>query len=299
MRRLAVFRVVAYFLREAAVSLGRSWRVSLLAVVTIAASVFIGGTFLLLIENLSRVVAEWRGEARIVVYLDPAQSAAERQALGRGLRSKPWVEQVEEVSAARARERFREIFPSVAELVEGWREEPLPPSLEIAFQPERVADERLASWLAELRRQPGVTMVDDDRDWLQQLETLVGLLKGIGLMVGLALLGAAVFTIASVVRLTAYLYREEIAVMRMVGATELYVRGPFYLEGLLQGLAGGALALLGLWVGFAALSAPGSTSLFGAVLVGRFLSWQQLLALLALGGSAGLLGAVVSLRRER
>ena len=92
----------------------------------------------------------------------------------------------------------------------------------------------MSAWLAELRRHPAVDMVDDDRDWLRQLELLVAVFRGVGLTLGALLLAAATLTIASVIRLTAYLYRDEIAVLRLIGATEFYIRGPFYAEGLVQ-----------------------------------------------------------------
>ena len=80
-------------------------------------------------------------------------------------------------------------------------------------------------------------MVDDDRDWLRQLEGVVQVVRTVGMALVAVLLLAAIFTIASVIRLTAYLYRDEIGVMRLVGATELFIRGPFYVEGLVQGRA--------------------------------------------------------------
>ena len=93
-------------------------------------------------------------------------------------------------------------------------------------------------------------MVDEDRDWLHQLDAFVGILRGVGAVVGLALLGAAVITIGSVIRLTAYLYRDEIAVMRLVGATEMYIRGPILLRRADSRLLGGLVAVLGLYAAF-------------------------------------------------
>jgi cell division transport system permease protein len=98
--------------------------------------------------------------------------------------------------------------------------------------------------------------------------------------------------------LTAYLYRDEIAVMRLVGATERYIRGPFYFEGLIQGLAGGFLAVVGLYVAYVALNPKGTTTPMGMIVIDDFLSGGSLILLLILGGLAGLMGAVMSLRRE-
>lgn len=291
-------RILGYFLSEAAVSLRRSWKVSLVAIVIIAMSLFIGGTFLLLTTNLSRVVENWRGEARIVIYLTAEGLAEENSRALQTASEPPWVTAVEEVSAAEARSRFETTFPSVRELFKDWEEEPLPPSLEVAFETEGVEEERLDEWLAALRSEPSVVMVDDDRDWLRQLEALIAILTGLGAVVGLVLLTAAVFTIASVIRLTAYLYRDEIEVMRLVGATELFIRGPFYVEGTVQGLLGGCLAVAGLYGGYLLLNPKASTTFLGNVLVDRFLSPEALVSLLLLGSLAGLIGAVLSLRRE-
>ncbi|MEL7060156.1 MAG: FtsX-like permease family protein, partial [Acidobacteriota bacterium] len=102
----------------------------------------------------------------------------------------------------------------------------------------------------------------------------------------------------SVIRLTAYLYEDEIAVMRMVGATEFFIRGPFYLEGALQGLLGGLVAIACLAIGFGALRERMAGSI-GSLITQNFLSIGQLGALVGLGATAGLAGSILSLRRER
>ena len=141
-------------------------------------------------------------------------------------------------------------------------------------------------------------MVDDDREWLSQLATVVAVVRAVGLALVAGLLGAAIFTIASVIRLTAYLHHEETGIMRLVGATEFFIRGPFYVEGLLQGVIGGLVASAALWGGYQALHARGKGSLFSTVLALDFLGPRQVAFLILLGGAAGLFGAVVSLRRE-
>jgi len=297
---MTLLQALAYFAREAAVNLLRSWKVSLLAVLTIAVSLCLGGTFLLASRNLGGAVERWRAEARVVVYLQPQTSAPELARLAAEARRAPWVTAVEPVSAALARRRFQEAFPSLGGLVEGLGQEPLPASLEIALAggKRRAGRAELAAWLDSWRRRPEVSLVDDDREWLAQLETFLAIVRGIGLALGAVLLGAAVFTIASVIRLTAYLHHEEIATMRLVGATEFYIRGPFYVEGLLQGLLGAAVALIGLLAAFRAAHARAGASIFASLLATDFLSPRQLAWLVLVGASAGLLGAVASLRRE-
>jgi cell division transport system permease protein len=141
-------------------------------------------------------------------------------------------------------------------------------------------------------------MVDDDREWLRQIETVAAVLRGVGLALAGGFLAAAIFTTASVIRLTAYLHSDEISVLRLVGATEFYIRGPFYAEGFLQGLVGGAVASGGLWAAFTLLRLRRPGSLIETLLAAQFLSPAQIAFLILLGGAAGLTGAVMSLRRE-
>lgn len=296
---MTLAKAFSYFLREATLNLVRSWRISLLAVTTIGVSVFLGGFFLLVSVNGSRVVDRWKQEAKVVAYLAPGVEPGDAREVESLAASVPWVESVDPVTSEEAKKRFRENFPSVEGLVDGWGRDPLPASFEVGFDLEAAESAEFGAWAEALSQHPQVAGVDDDRDWVRQLETALRVVSGIGLILGGVLLGAAVFTIASVIRLTAYLYREEIAVMRLVGATEFFIRGPFYLEGLLQGILGGLGALLALWMTFGALAPEGSAVFLGGGLWERFLAWPLQVGMVALGGLAGLLGAVVSLRRER
>jgi cell division transport system permease protein len=292
---LKVLQALRYFFREATVNLLRSWKVSLLAVLTIAVSLFIGGAFLLVSGNLARSVERWRGQMRVLIYLKPDMPEPELRRLAAEAARQPGVRSVELVTAEAARKRFQEIFPSLAGLVAGWQDEPLPASLEVGLDP---AARGRTPWLDGWRRRPEVTLVDDDREWLGQLETVVAVVRAVGLALVGGLLGAAIFTIASVIRLTAYLHHEEISIMRLVGATEFFIRGPFYVEGFLQGLLGGLVGGGGLWGAYQLLHARSRGSLFSSALVLDFLDPRQLAFLILLGGAAGLFGAVASLRRE-
>ena len=295
---MTLLQALVYFCREATMSLVRSWKISLLAISAISMSLVLGGVFLLVSGNLRSLIDRWQSESAIVVYLEAGTGSAEEQRLERLLLDAPWTLDVEAVTASAARQRFRQAFPSLGDLLEGWGEDPLPASFEIVLRrPELTESQALETWFAQLQQDPAVAMIDDDRDWLRQLEAVVFALEALGMILGAILLATAIFTISSVIRLTAYLYHEEIAVMRMVGATEFYIRGPFYLEGLLQGLAGGLLAVAALAGAHAFTSARYGDSPLGLV-AARFLSPAELFTLVLLGGLAGLVGAVASLRRE-
>lgn len=295
---MSFLQALRYFFKDALVNLRRGWKVGLLAVFTIAVSLAIGGVFLLASRNLAESLARWQSEMRVVIYLKPETADGELRRLAAEAAEPAWVEGVDAVTAAAARDWFGEIFPSLSGLVEGWEDEPLPASLEVRLRAERVEAAALESWLADWRKNPEVTMVDDDREWLGQVETAAAVLRGIGLVLGAILVGAAIFTTASVIRLTAYLHHEEISVLRLVGATEFYIRGPFYAEGLVQGLIGGGLASAAIYAAWRLVHARTPDTLLTEVLAGRFLSLREIALLVLLGGAAGLVGAVFSLRRE-
>ncbi|MCL4836533.1 MAG: hypothetical protein KJ058_01020 [Thermoanaerobaculia bacterium] len=295
---MTLLQALLYFLREAAVGLARSWKVSLLAVLTIALSLFLGGTVQLVTSNLSRAVDDWQRQARLTIYLRADPLPGEREALEALVLGQGLVASREEISAAEAVARFHRNFPSLVGLFSGLEGDPLPASWELQVDPSERGGERFVTWVASLRSQSAVLMVDDDLDWLDQAARLLGLVRTSGLALSALLLGAAVFTIASVVRLILLLYRDEIAVLRLVGATEFFVRGPFYAQGLLQGLLGALAALGSLALVRAVLLANLGSSLAADLLLARFLAPGQQALLVAIGALAGLGGAVLSVRRE-
>lgn len=294
-----VFQAFRYFLREAAVGLVRSFRVSLLAIFTIAVSLFLSGLLFLVSKNLSRTVRDWRAEARFTVYLAPEVDAATKETVRSALAAGRWTTRVDEVAPAQARERFERAFPSLSELVAERGEGALPLSFEAALRPiASTESDAFAEWVRDLRGLAGVSMVDADQDWIEQVETFLTLIRGLGLALAAILIGASVFTIASVVRLTSFLYREEIAVMRLVGATEFYIRGPFYFEGILQGLLGGLIAASALFGIHLAIQARIAQSQVAQAVAASFLAPGELAVLIGFGALAGWAGAIVSLSRE-
>ncbi len=299
---MTFLQAVGYFFREACLNLVRSFRISLVATLTIALSLFLGGLFYAVGEGLSRMVEGWGKALRVVVFLRDGVDLADTGlvALEAKMRSAPWVAAVARVSSREATTRLEALYPSLGDVLAGMEGDPLPASIEASLAPERVVDETaFRAWLTELQQDPRVEAVEDDREFLERALGVVAIGRAFGTGLGLALLLGAVFTAASVIRLTAYLYLDEIAVMRLVGATEFYVRGPFYVEGLLQGMLGGGLAVGGLVLSFELVARNQALALWLPGLGRGVPSTPQLLALIGLGGGAGLLGAVLSLRREK
>jgi cell division transport system permease protein len=291
---------VAALLDEAVVGLWRARRVTVVSILQISFSLFLVGLFLLASENLGGVVETLREETAVTVFLRPGTDEVAREALEKMALESKLVARVRRVTPEEARGRFARAFASLAGAAGSLSANPFPASVELDLLPKAVSSAALRPFLANLAASPAVEEVQFDVDWVRRLRGVVRLVGTSGAAAGVLLALGAAFTIANVVRLTILLHRDEIEVLRLVGAPELLIRGPFLLGGVLQGLAGGllALGLLGLaYRGLLFVVATTENVLLGVFVV-RFLS-PATCGLLVLGGAAaGLLGGTIASRRK-
>jgi len=262
----------------------RGGQSGVLSTVTIALALFVLGGFLLVTTNLQRLATAWSNAAELSIYLSDDLSAADREAIERALRSEPSVGAPEYVSKDEALKRFRQTFGELAPAIDNVGENPLPASFEIRVKAGSARD-RLNALADRVRGMPGVSDVRYDAQWLERLSAIVSILRGIGFVLGLILGVAAALTVANVVRLALHARRDELDIMELVGAPTIYVRGPFVMEGILQGGTGAVLALAGLLVGYAAIRARYLVPLASTIDLGsvRFLP-LEFSALLLVGG---------------
>jgi cell division transport system permease protein len=296
---MTLLRAFRYFVLEAVTSLWRSRLITALSVVTIAVSLFVLGAFLSLASNLSDVVARWSDKVQVTFYLEDQLPDAPRDGLQASLGADPAVESVLYVSREEALRRFRSLFREMRSLPEDLGENPFPAAMEVTLRPSRNSAEDAQRLVQAFRRAPGVEDVEYDLLWIQRLTTAVRLVRGAGAFLGAILVLAAVFTISNVMRLTMYARQDELDIMRLVGASPAYVKGPFVLEGMIQGGLGGVLALALLWGIFQMLSRDvlATSDLLGRTAI---VLPPTLAALIVLGGTlVGLTGSLVSLGRSR
>jgi len=290
----------SYFTREAIRRIWVSKRTSFVAVAMIAISLLIVGLFLLVAENLGRAAEEWQGKSRVIVYLDPNATPQQIQAVGEYLATKREFARRRLVTREEALARFQSYFANLTEVVGQLDENPFPASYEIDVDPRLAQSQTFHRDVTALRAMSGVDQVQYDWEWIARLRRVVNVINIAGLIAGGVLAIAAAFTIANVIRLTMMLYREEIEIMRLVGATERIIRGPFLIEGVLQGTIGAIAAVLLLYAGYEAARralAPSASILWGFLFTG-FLPWQKVAALIAGGMFAGWLGSWLSVRER-
>ncbi|MBK6407085.1 MAG: hypothetical protein IPF66_19925 [Holophagales bacterium] len=297
MRRGAAF---VSLLDEALSGLWRARRVTVVSILQISFSLFLVGLFLLAAENLGGVVDTLREETAVTLFLRPGADEASRAALeSRAMESK-LVAAVRRVSPEEARSRFARSFGSLAGAAGTLSGNPFPASVELDLLPGAISSAALRPFLANLAAHPAVEEVQFDVDWIRRLRGVVRLVAAAGLATGVLLALGAAFTIANVVRLTILLHRDEIDILRLVGAPEVLIRGPFLLGGVLQGVLGGLVALGLLAVAFRGLLffVASTENVLLGVFVVRFLS-PATCGVLVLGGVlAGLFGGTIASRRD-
>lgn len=293
---MALLRAVAYFVAEATTSLWRSRLVNAVSIGTIAVSLFVLGAFLTVAGGLSQLVTRWTEKVQVIVYLEDDADGRVRDSLLARLREDPAVLSAEHVGREQALARFKEMFRDLSSLPEELGDNPFPASVEVTVRPERQSAADVERLVRAFEGAPGVREIQYDLLWIERLSTGVRLVRGVGAFLGGILVLAGIFTISNVIRLTIYAREDELDIMRLVGATRAYVKGPFVAEGVLQGGLGGALAALLLWAALGWLS----QGLAGSDLLGRAaFSLPAGLALLLVAGGmvVGLAGSLVSLAR--
>lgn len=288
-----------YLVTEAVTNLGRSGWGGLASVGTISVCFLIIGIFLLLTTNLGALVAEWKDQFQVTVFLDDRITKEQLDLLRRRIASEMAVKAVTFTSKEAALHSFKRELKGKEGLLEGLGENPLPASFQLRIKEAYQTPEALQQLAGFLTRLEGVEDVQYGQEWVDRLNAALSLLGLVGLSIGLALALAALLIVSNTIRLAVYARTEEIEIMRLVGATRAYIRAPFLLEGLLQGLLGSGLAALLLFGAYRATLAQlqlGPASLYG-IGAGRFLPPAMVGGLIGAGTLLGGIGSAISVGR--
>jgi cell division transport system permease protein len=290
-----IFRAV----RRGLAGTRRNPLIQLTAVGTIALSLLLVGAVELAAHNVARLAAGWGGDVQMTVYLEDGTSPARAQQIAAALGKLPGVEHVRPVDSREAWQRLRRSLGARGALLDGVEESFLPASIEVALKPGVVDVIRAHPAFERLRHTAGVEDVDLMGDWVERLRALESLLRRAGLAVGLLVLCACLYIVGSTIRLGIFARRDEIEILKLVGATNGFVKGPFLVEGALQGALGTALAG-GLLYGLYRLALPRVESALGDLMAAvplTFFRPVEILAAVALGALLGLIGSAVALGR--
>jgi cell division transport system permease protein len=294
-----LLRALRHHVREAWDGLWRNPMLSLLSAAAIGISLYVLGLFLLVALNLNRFVEELSRQTQIQVYLREEATPDQMRALRGEFASDPAIAEVRFITKTEARSRFQRDFPTLRDLPERVGGNPFPASFELeildAFRDPEALDRIARSY----EKAPGVEEVRYDRGWTERLVSIVALVRRGGYGIGALLAFAALVTVGATVRLTVLARREEIDIMKLVGATAGFIRGPFMLAAAAQGLAGGMLSVAGLLATHRLVVRAEffHANPFLSIVAGRFLPAGASLALAAGGALLGIVAALLSLRR--
>jgi len=267
-----------------------------MAVLLIALAFYVPGLFALVSRNLARLASAAGDPTAAILTLDPA---ADARAIAARVAEDGRVARVTIIGSQAAFERFRKAYPDLGAALADLDEAPFPPTIEVTLKPS--APPHAARELARTARSwPGVDSAESEEEFARKFRDGVRILRGAGLFLGSLLTIAAVLSVASAVRLALDLHRDEIDIMRRMGATEAAIRAPFWLHASFEGLAGGVLALALLYAtyrGAVYLLAREPHPVLSIFWVG-FLDLPTALALPAVGAAAGLVGSLLSLSKR-
>jgi len=249
--------------------------------------------------NFRNFAAYWGSQVHMVIYLRDDLTPERLEALRIILSQAPETASLEYISKDQAMQQLRTRLGEEAKVLEGLQTNPLPASFTVTIRDEFREPELLRESVERYKQLPEIEEIDYGERWLERFHTLVRILEigviGIGAIMGVAVM----FIIATTVRLALYTRAEEIEIMQLVGATLWFIKFPFFLEGILQGMLGASLAV-GLCYGLFSLLMTWVRPMGELLLDFSLLQFlpQSAIASILLGGAVlGGLGSLFSLRR--
>ena len=276
-------------LRETQLSFRRAPLLSALSVTTIAFALFVVGLFGLVALNLRRALEGVERRVEVVAYLVRGTPVDVVTVAMGDIAAFPGVETVTYVGEDEALARARRDLTEFQNVFDDLTTNPLPASIEVRLKPgfrDTESVERVAEWLRGFRFAEDIRF---GREWVEKLDQLRNIAGVVGLVVGAAFAVASIIIIGTTVRMTVLHRSREIAIMRLVGATDGFIRRPFLLDGMLKGAMGGAVAVALNYAAFVAVNQMFRASFFE--------SYQAVL-LVVFGTTLGLLASAVSVARH-
>lgn len=287
-----------YFSRTALNGIWRSPFVHIIAVASLALALVGYGLARMATTQLDKLLFALGGEVEMTVYLEGGTTPEKISDLQAALAQRTGG-QTRLVSPAEALGRLAKELGDQGAALASLEQNPLPWSIEVTLPPPAREPEALEALAGRVRGLPFVTQVDYGQEALERLTAIARALELGSLIAFILVFLTAVVVVSATLQLAIYARREDIEIQKLVGATDRFVRAPFLIEGLLQGVVAAALSCVALWA-FAFFVGPRLAALFSFLAVGQAstrLEPRLLLELFALGAGMGLLGSIVAVRR--
>ncbi|MBE9574010.1 MAG: ABC transporter permease [Proteobacteria bacterium] len=285
-----------YFVRQAMRNMVENRLVHLIGLGTMVIAFLMFDAFILIFVNLNSWTQEQGRSLTMSIYFKGEPERAVIESIKKELLQYP-VSTTGFISKDDALKSLRKQLGEKAGLLDGLGENPLPASLEIVLSRDVSGDSLPYELKTRLERIRGVDEVQYSQEWVERFQAIMRAVKLIGLVFGGLLFLAALFIITNTVKLTIYSRKDEIEILKLVGATNRFVKIPFLIEGSIQGFLGGSVALIVLFLVYVAIITKVDLSIGFASLDIIFLSPQFILLLLLMSSIIGFTGSTVSLGR--
>jgi cell division transport system permease protein len=213
----------------------------------IAAALLLIGMFAMVTTNVRSLLGTWERDVHVSAYFRPGVDDAAQAAVVQALAGRPEVESVHYVSAAEASGWMQERMPELAPVLTDLGPTALPASVEITLRPAYTSPSALAAFVASIQESGPYEDVDYGQEWVARVDTFLSVLTALGVALGALIAVAATFLVGNTIHLVVFARRDELEIMRLVGATDRYILAPFLVEGAAQGAVGATVAVLGLW----------------------------------------------------
>lgn len=239
---------VKYLARESFGVFRRMKAMTLISTLIMSVALLMLALFTLVTLNMQSMASAFRGEIEIRAFLEPTASLEAIQELRQRLLEHPGVQSVAYISKEEALAEFRQQLGEESSLVDVLEENPMPASVRIALLETHRNSQQLQLLSAWLRELPEIEEVRYGDQWVSRLEDYIRIFMIVDLLIGGIVLLSALFVISNTVRLTVMARSRTIEIMRLVGATNWFIRMPFLIEGAVQGAVAGGVAMLVLWL---------------------------------------------------
>lgn len=243
-------RLWIYFLRQAIASISGNRGVHLLGMGTMVISLLIFGAFLFLFVNLKTWIHGWGHTLSMSVYLVDGIDRSALDGISSTIQNIPGAKIDRFISKEDALRDFKKALGNEASLLEGLSSNPLPASYEVVFSDLESPDATPKKIKTVLEQTKGVAEVQYSEQWLNEFEGLLNMIGLVGAIMGGLLCMGVLLIMTNTIKLTIYSRKHEIEIQKLVGATDWFVKAPFLLEGLIQGLISGGFSVLLLYFSF-------------------------------------------------
>ncbi len=293
------FSDLNYFIKEAFGSIWRNKLVNILSIGTIAISLFILGIFFIAALNISIVIEEWGEKVQVNIYIKDSISQSNFLYLKERLETSPEIESYKYISKQDALKEFKDIFNRYETFADELGDDVFPASFEIQIKNEFRTPEQIEKLAGRFENLSGIEEIHYDKDWITRLNTIMKLIRLAALTIGGILILASIATTSNVIRMNITSRRDEIKIMRLVGASDVFIKGPFFFEGLLQGFLAGSIAVGSLFLMHDAMRSyiKSSAGIFFTFMDLHFLTDTHIILFIVGGTVVGMFGSLLSLGR--